>query len=444
MQFFDEASTRGYVEDILRRPDANHLISPVFRVEGFWFSAHNPESRTGWRSIVRSATDADGAGMTLWVTLAGHISRDLEGQQVTLDLMFGQDVAVRRFTGTVIDHNEEGADTILLCGTGGYWLDKIKFNERTAFVDQDPEWVIRYCLSKCPYDQSLIEVEPIQMPVYRRDDEEGNTAFPDWAAVGEPLLDLATQETIVYRDTAYNGNVTSYRRLSGASEWEFEMFYDRLGKATSADIEEGPFYQVIVYREDEVGVVERLAEIFVPGSTAPPESVLWIQQEDLSNDSALQIAHDAAERQSGYRKLLSWEERVVHPFLDRGSWVTIIERGYDDAGEFARIWLAEITSVEDTFGLDTRTQTFEAEGTIVGEERIPPAPPPPRGSTDVVQRNLIRYGLDGMPEIENQAWITSIDDYNYEIDVAALQAAGLSISVDDTRNEWTIDTVRSD
>jgi hypothetical protein len=248
----------------------------------------------------------------------------------------------------------------------------------------------------------------------------------------------------VYRDTAYNGNVTSYRRLSGASEWEFEMFYDRLGKATSADIEEGPFYQVIVYREDEVGVVERLAEIFVPGSTAPPESVLWIQQEDLSNDSALQIAHDAAERQSGYRKLLSWEERVVHPFLDRGSWVTIIERGYDDAGEFARIWLAEITSVEDTFGLDTRTQTFEAEGTIVGEERIPPAPPPPRGSTDVVQRNLIRYGLDGMPEIENQAWITSIDDYNYEIDVAALQAAGLSISVDDTRNEWTIDTVRSD
>jgi hypothetical protein len=49
-----------------------------------------------------------------------------------------------------------------------------------------------------------------------------------------------------------------------------------------------------------------------------------------------------------------------------------------------------------------------------------------------------------MPEIENQAWITNIDDYNYEIDVAALQAAGLAISVDDTRNEWTIDTVRSD
>lgn len=440
-----EAQVREEVERVLRLPDANRHITPTLRVGGLRLSAHNPQSRTGWRSLERVASDGSGAGITLSVILAGHISQDLEGERALLDIHIGN-VVVRRFTGDVIEQGEEGFDTVLTCATGGFWLDKIKFNERTSFVAQRPEWVIRNCLSRVPLNQALVEVENIGLPQYTRTDDEANTAFPPWAAVGEPLLDIGTQKRVVYRDTAYNGHHAGLRALQGPSEWLFEVATDRLAKEAPEDSEEGPFSKVVVYREDEVGNTVVLARVVVADTNAPADSVLWIQVDDVSGgaaDNANQIAHDAAERQAGYRRLLSWEERVQHPLLDRGSWVTVLERGFDTEGEFARRWLGEIVDITDLSAGDTRTQAYRCDAVLKQEQRIKPPLVPPGGLTNVVSRRLVRYGIDGSPELVDQPWVTELDQYNYEINVAMLQAAGLTISVDDVRNEWTIDTVRS-
>lgn len=434
--------SREFVENVLKGANPNSFLDYSLRIGDRDYAE---ERRV--RSLIRAEDDSQGVAVVLNTVIAGKLPATIEGARVEMDVRVG-DRAVRRFTGEAGEPRPTAdGSTEIACYTGGYWLPIVKLNRYTAFTAATrPEHIALDMLSRTRrYDMAYVEVQELLSPwitrhegswIASRTNATGTAGYPAFASPADVLVGLANETGYTVRDTAMNGCRVRLRRgRSGKAEWSFNLGPNELGLEAAEVDQEGPFSAVVIYRVDALQNPNIIVgPIPIEGSPAPEDAWLWIETSDESAEAdlnALQTANDAVDRLSGIKRRATWTSRVIHPYLERGSVVSVVESDTDDEGPYVRTWFGELSAVMDDW--NSRTQTYSAELRVLSEERNPLAIPPFRGATGMTARVTVGRTPLGLYFDQTVPWITVLGDGRIEINEAVAAEYNIRVVTENGR-----------
>lgn len=442
---------RRRVERILRDPYAGSKTEYSLRIGG---KDYRLLDRV--RSATREENDDQGIGISLQVTVAGHLPPEMARKRVELDLIYGEE-RVRRFTGRSLAPRPEGVNTVVTAYTGGFWLDKIKLNKYREFSGQTPYDVSYEMLNRMPYDKEFIEVPEVLTPAfYRRarrqvlnsqnqlvDVATGDQGYPPWTACGQPLVDVAGQANLSFRDNALNGCTGYLKRVRTPKPvWHFELRGSELELSEPKDLETGPWYDVVIFRQkpDSIEPDILAGPEVVPDSEAPVDATLWLETSDqtpAATTNAIQALTDTLDGLTGVRRRGAWSRKLIHPYLTRGTAISILQEDEDDDGAVERRWEGTLVGVTDNY--DNETQSYIADLRLVNVTRPEPPPIPLPGPSGYSVSPLIWTASSGVSYLDPDfAWVTVQPDGTLALNTDAAASEGVLITEDAPTSTATI------
>ncbi len=315
----------------------------------------------------------------LEATVAGSIPTGLKGREVRLDLLTGAH-SLRMFTGEVVQPVGGRGESSLTCSTAGYWNPSIQLGEARSYVGQSAsDMAFSVILLNSRYDKHHINIDPDSSLRINREEDQ---MFSKVAKIDDVLGAIREEAEVFQRDTFFNGFRQSARRgPAEASEiaWEFIIGRD-------IDPEEGferdevaeEFYDVMAYRATDDGDgIEELERTLVPGSTAPPGATYEIEITDESLDAGVsvwQLVFEAAQRLMLGQYSGGFEIKYVHPLLEDGDTVLLVEPEIENGLLVTKRWYATIAA--NTFSMPEKSHSFEVDMTLIGVEREEPSKVP--------------------------------------------------------------------
>jgi hypothetical protein len=327
------------VEEALRSEAAASLTTYELTIGG--------EDYTG--RIDEVVIDASDVALLVDVTLDGKLPDSAQGRTVSLDVLI-DDVPVRRFTGRALRPERHALYTDLRGASAGYWLERVKLNEKLSFSGRAPELICYEMLHRVPaYEFGLVRVDPLPVPAIKRESTLGE-GFEPSASVMDVLEAVNAEVEIDARDTTRGGHrVRRKPTLEEAASpvWEFVVGRDIDPENFSHEREEDEYHDVAVYRATDSGD-EELARVAVPDSLAPKGATLYHQISDESasaHTNARQTAYDLASRLKYGRHKFSATLEFAHVLLERGDPIAFRER--TDEGE--TVWIALVGEYKEHY-----------------------------------------------------------------------------------------------
>lgn len=366
---------RERIEDLLRGEpqSANRLLTWQLVI-----GEEDPEDVTERVVDLEYGTD-EGPALVLEATVAGEVRSSREHEPVMLSLLY-DGVPVRQFTGTLQRPVHGRTTSEIRAGSSGFWLSRIFLKSHTTFTGVPPDLVLYDMLSRAPY-RGNVEVEPVGMPLFRRVEEPFlKTDTPD-----DVIEALQAEVSFEIYDTPDDGaEAVVERSLSegGDASWTFEVGRDVEVEDFTPERRGEAYAEVWVTRRIENATgdpVEVLAEVPVPGSKAPPDTVLEIESSDYTEGAvaaAIATAYDEASALAFGRYDGSFETAYIQPFLRRGKLVAVKEPGEDARGRYVRTWMCLLSETRGR--LPEKRGEYGGVMEVVGKEYEPALIPAPQ------------------------------------------------------------------
>ena len=381
----------------------------------------------------------DGPGVVLDADIAGKLPASLEGRDVEATLYVGN-ATLTLFRGEAARPSDDG----LLAGTGGYWLESISLGEEVSYSGTDPSLAAYELLSRAPYS-GPVWVAPMDGSFTR----SGEDAFGPRVNVSEALSEIAEEFDMSFFDTADNGhNGIKKPSLDSPGEvvWTFTVGFDVPGDEGEQEggfsyaREEDSYRYVIVYAEQD-GHTELTEPIEVPNSRAPAGAIYWLEQSVEENADgtagspdikrAYQDGYERANRLSRGQWTVGINPVYIHPLLERGDCVAVIESGYERDGQevysYERRWVCVLTGHKAK--LPATRGEYSADAEIVSEEYTLLESPEPVSEPSTA-KPLVAMNWRGMPYFfSSLGWVWLEGNY-VSLDPDAALSEGIAITED--------------
>lgn len=319
------------------------------------------------------------------------IKREHMVVDLTVDTVAGA-LEFRRFTGKVRTFKNRRGRCEITAATGGYWLDRVRFDEDgVTYADIAPSEIIWDAVTRAAsagvYDFLYADIERVDGPKVRRDEflqisKIDKLSRPIGAAVEDALL--------FFRDSPYNSPLC--HRDRGPAEATSILHSYTVGRqidpqdfepeSTSDD-----YYDVVIYRVDSVtgDIIYLTDPILIPGSAAPEGVGYEVPVSDESAtgaDDAYVLGQSIASRLIHGEATDSFTMKFPHPLMVDGDFVSIVEPFHEGGRTGTRQWIAEVD-----IGVEHHDKTQDLQLTMIRQsedEDVPPAvaalsPPRRRG-----------------------------------------------------------------
>lgn len=297
-------------------------------------------------------------------------------------------VVVRRFSGRVDELMIRRGLTTVEAQTGGFWLDKIRFDEDGVSYTDWPlssvVWdVVTRAASAGVYQMSFADIETVEGPSIRRDEF---LAISRIDKLSRPLDAAVEEGELFFRDSPYNAPLC--HRDKGPAEASDVLVEYVIGVDVDPDGFEpaatsDQFYDVVVYQTDpDTGAITYLFEpILIPNSLAPKGVGYEISVTDdtpTAQEDAYALAQKVAGRlihgESTARFALQWP----HPLMVDGDFVSIVEPFQEAERSGSRYWIGQVEVNTQRHDLTseievTMVRRREAEDPVVVVGALPPA-----------------------------------------------------------------------
>lgn len=404
------------IEDTLSRPDARNAARSIGW--NLYIGDEDYSDRVKGGGYVTE----DGPAMVLDLDVAGMVSE--MGEAVLSWTVAG--IPVTAFTGELSEARYEAATGLstLKAATGGEALERTELGERVEYGGVNPSTAIHDALLRASgYRQGLVEVDTIETPKFTRQAQDAYSATDFAADIIEGVT--GENERVVIYDTATGGARAFLEpNLAAAPEpvWTFEVGVDVRRDDFEDGREDDKYREVIVRRQIEdappgTDPWEVLARVEVEGSRAAFGTVMRIDVSDGDLGSAFSQAHDAASAQAYRIGGISWKATYVHPLLERGDVVAVVNPGKDERGEYRERWLCVLDRAHCS-EMRTKQGEYGGEGRVVATERPRVAPAPLAGLSGGV-----------VPLSEILALLIRVDDESVRMDDESVRVDGRRIGV---------------
>lgn len=374
------------IEEVLTRRDAARNIGWRLLIGGEDFTRRVKDG---------GYTTEDGPAIALDIDVAGVVSESLEGEEAVLEWIV-DNIPVPAFTGTVTDVIGGALISTVQGATPGEAIERTELGDYLAYGGANPSTVIHDALSRVTgYQQGLVRISPIQRPKFRRQDSDAYSATD---FVGD-IVEAVQEENprLVYYDSADGGcDVFIEPNLAHMPEpvWTFEVGVN-IKREDFEDGREDDKYRHVIVRRAVVAPVAGtdpwvvLARVEVEGSRAPVGTVLRIDVTDDDLEGAFAQAHEAAQAQAYRIGRISWIATYVHPLLERGDVVAVINPGKDALGPYRERWLCVLDRASCS-EVRRKRGIYEGEARVMETIRVRKTPTPLRSlSPGVVPKSVV-------------------------------------------------------
>lgn len=266
----------------------------------------------------------------------------------------------RRFTGPIRRVAPSRIGTRIQAASGGYWLDKIRFDETVAFTNVEPSEVVWRCVLLASeagaYDYNYADIEYVPGPKVRREEFLVNTKVDKLA---RPIAAAVEEGDLFFRDSPYNAPMC--HRARGPAEadevvWTYRVGEDVDEEEWEPETDGDEYDAVLCYRVTPDGQIEYLFDpIKIEGSVAPERASYEINisdESDTSNADAYHLATEAALRlrdgESTTTQTLPW----IHPLLVDGDFVAWTQPFDTGTRAGTRHWIGQVNPIKETSELE--------------------------------------------------------------------------------------------
>ncbi len=338
---------KGALDAVLRSRDPAGAMMYHYRLGGVDLTPYVTEAEWGRQG-------ADQPAITFTGKFKTSLHESLKSERLVVNLevkTLEGPLLFRRFTGEVDEMIVRRGFTTIEAQSGGYWLDKIRFDEDgVSYVDVAPSDIIWDVVTRAAasgvYDLGFTNIETVDSPKVRREEFLTITKVDKLARP----LDAAVEEAeLFFRDSPYNAPVCSKDR--GPAEAQDVMQEYIVGVHIDPEVFEpattsDEYYDVIAYRTNDAGDIEYLFDpILIPNSNAPKGVGYEISVSDLSETS---VEDAFAQAQKAASRLIHGESTATlpvawpHPLMVDGDFISVIEP-FDEGGRRGtRYWIAEV------------------------------------------------------------------------------------------------------
>ncbi len=329
--------------------------------------------------------DAERPALEFTGTFRDTLPLELRKEVLSVDLVVETrvgDLSFRRFTGGIRRITPTLAGTQIQAASGGYWLDKVRFDEVATYTDASPSEVVWDVVTRANergvYDLRGVDIERVDGPKVRREEFLLNLPIDK---LSRALAAAVEEGALFFRDSPTNAPLCHPDRGPAEAqdvEWEYAVGVDVDPSSWLPETTGDEFDAVLPYRAKDGGSIEFILEtnsdpatryISIPGSVAPRGASYEINISDESvtaSADAFHLCAEAALRLQDGESTTSVDLKWPHPLLVDGDFTAWSEPGATlEGGTGTRRWIAKIETLNEKGDF---TQTQELLMVVASEE----------------------------------------------------------------------------